>query len=427
MKITVIGAGVVGLCTAFELAERGAEVTVVDAGAAGRGASAGNAGWITPFLSTPRAAPGVVGDAARNLLRPGGPARIHPHPTASFLSWTAGFLRASRPGPNQHATKALQRLAATAVGAVDALAERGVAFEHHRDGLAVVALTDATLTAYQLLHSRMTDYGYTGTACLVRGRDVREFDPAIREGVAGVLHLVDERHVRPESLGAGLVAALQVRGVVVKERSAVSRIRASVTGGTAREWVVTLADGAEIVSGAVVVAAAYSSRSLLRSLGVDLPMEVARGTSLTAVGEGTAPRHPLKLAEHMVACSPFDSAVRLSGTFDLGARSTRLSRRRLDAVISGGLRYLHDWRPTTVESQWVGHRPTSPDDLPVIGAVPGHPGLFVNTGHGTLGITLGPTSGALLADEIISSRCQDLLAPFRITRFHQAKQPKLVK
>ncbi len=111
MKVIVIGGGIIGLSCAYELAVRDAGVTVLDAGRMGDGASAANAGWVTPFLSAPRAAPGAVGDAMRGTLRTGGPARGHPHLDVGFLSWIARFLRASRPGAHRRGAAANGELA----------------------------------------------------------------------------------------------------------------------------------------------------------------------------------------------------------------------------------------------------------------------------------------------------------------------------
>ncbi len=412
IRVTVVGAGVVGLSCAVELADRGAEVTVLDGAGVGTGASAGNAGWVTPFLATPRAAPGAVGAAARSMLRSDGPARIHPHLEASFVRWVLRFLRASRPAEHRRGTAALQHLARTAIPSFDRLADRGIQFEQHRAGLAVVAFTSRTLSECVTLHRTMTALGYRGAAEVLRGQEVREFDPAIHRDVAGLVHLTSERHVRPESLVRGLADAVRARGAAVHEHRPVHRVRSQ-----GAEWTVEAGGGLEIVSDAVVVAAGFASRDLLAAMGVRLPLEAARGTSLTVRGEGTAPRHPLKLADRMIACSPFDSAVRLSGTFDIGARGTEVDRRRLRAVVTQGLRYLDSWQPTGTGVEWVGHRPTTPDDLPVIGPVPRRRGLFVSTGHGTLGVTLGPTTGDLLAREIVEGSSQELLAPFRPARF----------
>ncbi|MDQ8704074.1 FAD-dependent oxidoreductase [Streptomyces sp. LHD-70] len=414
MKITVIGAGVIGLSCAYELSALGHQVTVVDAGAAGAAASAGNAGWITPFLSAPRAAPGAVRDAVRSFTSTEGPARMRPHLELGFASWVTQFLRASNKQRSARATAALQKFARHAHEHVDSLLERGVSFEHYTDGLAVVFKQADNLAHYEQLAAKIRSLGYDGEIAVHRGSDVVAFDPAISRDVAGVLHLVSERHVRPETLTAGLAKALVANGGEVIEGDPVRRVTRLPAAG---KWAVDTAEGRELDADHVVFAAGFATRALLKPLGVDVPLEAAKGTSMTAYGEGLAPSHPLKLYEHMVACSPFGNSVRLSGTFDIGRRDFDLNRKRLDMVVRHGTGYLDTWRPTDIEYEWVGHRSTTVDDTPIIGPVPALPGLYVATGHGTLGVTLGPATGALAAREIALQEEQPLLAPFRLTRF----------
>lgn len=422
MKITVIGAGVVGLCCAYELSELGHVVTVVDAGAAGSAASAGNAGWISPFLSMPRAAPGAVRDAIRSFTSTEGPARMRPHIELGFASWVAKFLFASSKKRSARTTASLQAFAQHAHEHIDSLLERGVEFEHHSDGLAVVFKQAAYLEHYHQTAARMRSLGYQGAISVYRGSGITDFDPAIRGDVAGVMHLQTERHVRPETLSQGLAKALLNNGGSLLENEPVLRI---LPQKTSDKWTVVTRGGKEIPSDHVVVAAGYASRALLQPLGVSVPLEAAKGTSLTARGEGVAPSHPLKLYDNMVACSPFgDGSVRLSGTFDVGRRDFALNRKRLDMVVRQGLSYLDSWRPTEIEMEWVGHRPTAVDDLPIIGPVPAHKGLYLATGHGTLGITLGPLTGALVAREIADQQEQQALAPFRLTRFATHHAPR---
>lgn len=416
MKVTIIGAGVIGLSCAYELSELGHQVTVIDSGAVGAGASAGNAGWVTPFLSSPRAAPGVIGDALRSFTSPDGPARMQPHIEFGFASWVLQFLSASTKTRHTRGMASLQGLSKHAFGYFDSLADRGVRFEQHTEGLGVVFKEQDNLEHYEQLARNMRALGYTGKVSVYRGGDVANFDPAILRNIAGVLHLEEERHVRPETLTDGLAKAIINAGGEIVENQKVNRTAPRGAG----KWTVITDDGQSFDADYVVVAAGYPSRSLLRQVGVKVPLEAAKGTSLTAYGEGTAPSHPLKLYENMVACSPFGQTVRLSGTYDLGRRDFALNRKRLDMVIRHGLSYLEDWRPTEVEAEWVGHRSTTVDDLPIIGPVSGRPGLYLATGHGTLGVTLGPLTGALVAQEISQEKDQALLEPFRLGRFGSA-------
>lgn len=412
MKTVIVGAGVIGLSCAYELAELGHEVAVVDSGAIGAGASAGNAGWVVPFLSTPRAAPGAVRDALKSFTSSEGPARMRPQLDAGFAGFVSRFLMASSKRPSAARTAALQSLAGGAMEHFDSLVARGVQFEQHADGLGVVFKDEANLAHYEQLADRMCALGYSGEIKVYRGTEVAAFDPAISRSVAGVMHLADERHVRPESLTQGLAKAILDRGGHIIEHEAVTSIVPRGGG-----WAVTTAYGRVLDSDQALVAAGYPSRALLAPLGLRLPLEAAKGTSMTARGSGTAPKRPLKLYENMVACSPFGDAVRLSGTFDIGRRDFTLSRKRLDMVVRHGLSYLEDWKPTDIEVEWVGHRPTSSDDTPIIGPAPALPGLYVATGHGTLGVTLGPVTGHLVAQEMAIGQPRPELDAFRPTRF----------
>lgn len=412
MGTIVIGGGIIGLATAFELAHRGEAVIVVDADRAGAAASAGNAGWITPFLSTPRAAPGAFRDAVKSVLASDGPARVHIQPDPGFVTWSLRFLRASTRARHSTAVAALQSIARQALSSFDALRERGVEFEEHRAGLGVVFQQRENFEHYLPAVERTRRFGYEGSVSIYRGSEIREFDPAISSTVQAVLHLEDERHVRPESVTRGLADALVRLGGTLIEGDGVRSINAAAADG----WRLRTWSGRELRAERVVVAAGQRSRALLAPLGVHVPVEVAKGTSLTATGSGLVPTHPLKLYEHMVASSPFGDKLRLSGTFDVGARGSAVSAKRLGLVLRQGRSYLEDWQPQSIE-RWAGHRPTSADDLPIIGAVPRHRGLYIATGHGTLGVTLGPVTGALLAREILDGDDHALLRQFRITRF----------
>ena len=147
-------------------------------------------------------------------------------------------------------------------------------------------------------------------------------------------------------------------------------------------------------------------------------MEAAKGYSITARGSGTLPRHALYLAEGKVGCSTFGESLRLAGVFDLTGLDLTLRRRRLDAIARAAAAYLADWLPEEVELEWAGLRPYPSDGLPVIGRVPGRNGVYTATGHGRMGMTLGPVTGKLLAEVILEGAPPPELEPFRIERFH---------
>src|ERR1700756_4881166 len=128
MRVIVVGGGAVGLCVAEALTSRGAEGTVVERDVCGSGASAGNAGWITPSLASPVPAPGVIGTSLRWLVNPSGPLWIRPTLSPATLTWLARFVASCRRPVYQRGLAALQQAAGLASAAFDALAARGVEF-----------------------------------------------------------------------------------------------------------------------------------------------------------------------------------------------------------------------------------------------------------------------------------------------------------
>ncbi len=208
----------------------------------------------------------------------------------------------------------------------------------------------------------------------------------------------------------GLKEALAAAGGEIREQTEVHTL-ARGRGG----WRLGTAAG-PVEADRVVVAAGAWTKRVLAPLGVPVRQEAAKGYSITAAGEGTRPIHPLYLAEAKVGCSPFDGGVRLAGTLELAGIDLRIDPRRLAAVARSADAYLKDWRPVRPELEWAGLRPLPADSLPLIGRAPGQEGLFVATGHGMLGITLAPATGAALAPLVLHDEERPELAPFRIGR-----------
>jgi D-amino-acid dehydrogenase len=170
----------------------------------------------------------------------------------------------------------------------------------------------------------------------------------------------------------------------------------------------------EFAAEQVVVANGVWSAGLLAGLGVHIPLEAAKGYSVTAVGSGTRPRHALYLTEARVGCSPFKEAVRLAGTLELAGIDLSLNERRVAAIVRAASAYLRDWRPEDLELEWAGLRPLTPKGLPLIGAVPGFSNLYLATGHAMLGVTLAPATGEALAPLVLDDRLVPELTPFAL-------------
>jgi D-amino-acid dehydrogenase len=151
-------------------------------------------------------------------------------------------------------------------------------------------------------------------------------------------------------------------------------------------------------------------------LGIRIPMEAAKGYSVTARGSGAHPRHALYFAEAKVGASPFGDLVRLAGIFDLTGVDSTLRRRRIGAIVRSAIPFLREWRPERIELQWAGLRPYTADGLPIVGAVPGRPGLVAATGHGRMGITQAPATGEAVRSIVLEGVTPPAARPLSVDR-----------
>jgi D-amino-acid dehydrogenase len=410
----VAGGGVVGLCIARELVLGGMEVTVVEAGRCGSGASHGNAGWVTPSLSAPLAAPGALRSALAWMLRPGSPFRLRPRADLGDLAWYWDFQRNCSPSRFRAGLAAVLALNASTFADYDRLQADGVVFEMHETGLVFAARTRHGLDHSRQLRSQLIGAGCAGIGDLLDGDSVRALEPALARTVCGGFVAGHERHVRPDTLVHGLVAWLRDAGVRILEHSAITRVELLAPDS----WRVRTADGASPSAQRLVVAAGPATLSIVAG-HVDRRLRLlpAKGYSVTARGSGIAPRHATYLLEARVGCSPFEDGIRLAGTLELGVRDTIPGPRRVAVVARAAEQYFDSWRPDRGRVDWAGLRTLASDTLPLIGGVPGRPGLYIATGHGLLGVTLAPATAARLAALVIDGRAAPELRPFALDRW----------
>ena len=409
-RTVVIGAGIIGLACAYELRRRGEDVVVLDKSEPGAAASAGNTGWITPSLSGPVPAPGIVLQSIKWILRPDSPLYVRPRADPMFLSWLLAFCRHCTKRAYQAGLDAVAALNAQTMTLYDALVADGVRFEMHRQGVLFAFLSRTALEHAAADLDRMRSHGF-GIARQLTGPEARDLEPILSSAVLGGIVVDQERHVRPESLTAGLVARLNDMGVIIRSGFEATGFQ---TIGTVRA--VTTPNGS-IEADRFVIAAGAWSGDLTRRLGFRLPIQAGKGYSITLAGAAARIGRPLYLDEAHVAVSSFDGALRLAGTMELSGINAHLDPRRVEAIRRSADRYLVNWRQGSREDIWVGMRPLTPDGLPVIGAVPGYDNVYLATGHAMLGITLAPATAAALAGLMLDGTSTMDLRPFDPARF----------
>jgi D-amino-acid dehydrogenase len=424
-RVVVVGAGAVGLSCAYFLQRAGCEVTVLDAGPVGDGASWGNAGWVSPSLSAPIPGPAALRTALRSVGKPDSPLWLRPQADPAFALWGASFLRHCTRASNERGLAATALLSKDAFGYYDVMRADGLAIDLERRGLLFIARSVAELDAELAELSRLGRHGIAAGITRLSGAQCRDRQPVIGPGVAGGVFVSTEGHLDPRELTAALARLITSRGGTIRAGTPVrdfvvrdGRVAAVVAGpaSTGRGGVGRGGPAEEISADSVVIAAGALSVPVTRLLGARLPMTAGKGYSVS-VGCPELPQAPMYLVETRIGATPLAGRLRLAGTIEFSGLNSRLDRRRITSLTRAARAYFPalDW--TDIAEEWTGMRPLCPDGLPVLDRVPGTANAYVATGHSTLGITLAAVTGAHMADFVRTGAAPPALRPFRFPSY----------
>jgi D-amino-acid dehydrogenase len=393
--VVVVGAGMVGLSTAWFLQEYGIDVTVIDRDGVAAGSSWGNAGWLCPGLVTPLAEPSVLRYGIKSLFDPAAALYVPPALDIGLWRFLASFAVRCTMKQWKSAVGACLEVNRQALGAFDDLSNGGVS-SPTIDAPIMVAFEYA-VQARGLCHE-LKLIGQAGQQVEVvelSSADAAALAPHISDHVELVLQLNGQRYLDPGEYMNSLAGAVVARGGRIRAGTNVHTITQDSSG------VAIELKGAEPVWGdAVVVATGSWLNELASSLGVRIRVQSGRGYSFSVPTNGPVPA-PIYIPATRVACTPYRGGLRVGGSMEFRSPDAPLEMNRVSAIIKSAKPVLRgvDWE--SISDEWVGSRPVAADSLPLIGATK-VPGVFVAGGHGMWGITLGPVTGKLLAEQIVT-------------------------
>lgn len=411
--VLVIGAGVVGVACALELAKRGVSVTVVERDRIGHGCSFGNAGWLTPSQATPLANPSMLFKSFRWMLDPESPLYIQPRLDAGYLRWLIEFLLASRKSKFEPGAMALVQLCNASVDLWEALATRNPAtfssFERH--GLLAVYEHQASFDAARTANALVQRAGVKAERWTAD--EVREREPAIVGPTVGGYFFPDDAHCKPYEAVQVLAAEAVAAGVRFVERAEVFGV--SPASGHAPRRVQTTAG--EFTADRILLAAGSWSEDLGTLLDLRIPVLGAKGYSMLVPKAQPHPTRSIYLIERKVAVNPHHDALRIAGTLELVKNDFSINRRRVDVILRGAKAMLNIGDAPVVHELWRGLRPCTPDGMPVIGRARGRGDVWLATGHQMAGLKTAPATGVLLAQLMTGETPSFDAQPFRGDRF----------
>lgn len=405
-KIAVVGAGMVGLSTAWFLQEYGMDVAVFDRQDVASGSSWGNAGWLTPGIATPLPEPAVLKYGLRAVLNPSSPVYVPPSADKFFLKFVAGFTKRSTMPAWKKAMSSLVPINDKALAAFDTLKAGGVDAETYEAKSFIAAYRSEA--ERETLLEEMTHIKEAGQDIrfdVLTGDQARAIEPALSGEIGAALLLHDQRYVNPGVYVNALADSVRARGGRLEIATPVRWIDEDPAGMS-----VTTERGETEQFDAIVIATGAWLGLLARDFGVKKVVQAGRGYSFS-VAIDHVPNGPVYFPAARVACTPVGDRLRVAGMMEFRKPEAPLDRRRVKAIVEAARPLLAGADLDNRKDEWVGSRPCTSDGLPLIG-VTANPRVFVAGGHGMWGITLGPVTGALLAEQIVTGRRPDLLRPF---------------
>jgi D-amino-acid dehydrogenase len=387
----VVGAGIVGLSTAWFLQERGVSVTVVDRTGVAAGASWGNAGWIAPALSIPLNDPRMLRYALRSLPNRAAPVRISPSIDPVLWRFLLRFAMNCRESSWRRAVRANLALNHECIAAYEVLVSNGV--DAPITDAPITALFRTSAEAEHLLEQfqRLQGAGQPSSSAELTGAALRDQVPLASSAVTVGVRVDGQRFVDPgrfvQALGRSVVergAALEIMDVH-DVRAVGDGVAVHVDSGPALE-----ADVAVIATGAWLPG--------LVKRWVRVPVQAGRGYSFTVPVEHPV-FGPIYLPDVRVACTPLNGKLRVTSVMELRRPEAPASTAVIDAIVESAGQFFDGVRWAERDETWVGPRPLSPDGRPLVGPVVENR-VFVAGGHGMWGMKQGPATGRLLAEQI---------------------------
>lgn len=396
MKVVVMGAGIVGLASAYFLARDGHEVEVLERreGSALE-TSFANAGLLVPSQAPPWNAPGVPLRALRWLLDESGALVVRPRPDPAMWLWLLRFAWHSRAAAHRRHARATLALAASSLRLTAEIAAReAIHFDATERGILTLARTPDSVTSLRETAGALADFGI---AChILSPEGCLALEPALRpvaDELVGGLHTPRDRSGDAHAFAQGLTAAAARHGARLR---CGCRVTGLETAG--RRAVRAITAEAAVEADAFVLALGAESAPVVRPLGLRLPIYPVKGHSVTFETDGWSgsPAMPVRDTRLKVAVTPLGQRLRVAGMAILDGGRRSAAARHLDHLRQA-LSTLFPTLPDSLASHdWTGLRPMTPDGPPIIGPT-SYANLFLNVGHGALGWTLACGSGAAVA------------------------------
>lgn len=410
-RIIIVGGGVVGIATAALLSETGHKVTVIDRSGLAQETSMGNAAALAFSDIMPLASPKILLKAPKWLLDPLGPLTIRPSYLPRLTPWLWQFWKASLPARYRASIETQTKLMRLAEAEMMALVDRvGIAGMVRHDGSLELYESEAEFNAASAGWRQREQAGIAFEH--VRGERLAELQPGLSPRfVAGTFVPGWKTVSEPQAFALALWAHAERCGATF-EKAEVKGLERSATGPSVR-----LADGTTRDADRIAICAgAWSTRLINPVTKLRIPLDTERGYNTTLPRDAFDLKRQLIFGNHGFVMTPLSTGVRVGGAVELGGLDLPPNYARSKSMLEKAATFLPGLK-TAGGVEWMGFRPSLPDSLPVIGALPEDPSVLLGFGNGHLGLTQSAAMGRLIADLVGNQTPSIDIAACRPDRF----------
>lgn len=407
--VTIIGAGIVGICCALSLQERGAKVRLIDRAEPGQETSFGNAGVISPWSIVPQAMPGIWKSIPGMLFSASGPLTVRPSFWPKMIPWGLRFLANSSEASARQTSDAMEILCQPSV----------MLYRQHLQGTGHEDLVVDSWYVHAFRNAQnanLRDLGYAirqqkgAELELIGPQDLQQLEPALSPDFKAAVLIKGQARARaPGRIGQVLAKRAAAQGAEF--------LRAEITGLTQAEngWTLTTNKG-PLTAQKIVLAAGVWSAALLKPLGLKIPLAAERGYHVEFPNAQMQLHNSIMDVDAKIVASSMEDGVRVTGSSEFAAIDTAADPRKKTLLAKQARAMLPDLNASDMKF-WLGQRPSFPDSLPALGPIEGQAGLFAAFGHSHYGLMMAPKTGELIADLVAGVPPNTDLAPFNIQRF----------
>ena len=413
-NVTIIGGGIIGLCSAYYLEKEGYAVTVIDRAEITDGCSFGNMGYMSPSHFIPLASPGIIAEGIKHMLSSSSPFYIKPRLNLDLMQWGYHFWKSSNAETVKKNAPYLNNILQFSRRLMNEMRnEIGDGFEMEEIGCLMMCKEQKTLDHEFHMADDAEKFGLKVER--LNREQVQYLEPDVALNVSGAVLFKDDCHFNPGKLILLLKDHLEKKGVQFILNTTVTGLEKSNNRVTA-----ILTSNGKYDCKEIVLAAGSWLPELAKMLGIKLLLQAGKGYSYTYPFVEKNIKYPAILVDGRCAITPWGNKLRIGGTMELSGINNKVLVKRMQGIYESARDFYPglkiDFPP--VEKIWTGLRPVTPDGLPDIGKTSDFTNVTFAGGHAMLGISQGTGTGKLVSEIISQKKCSIDISAFDVKRFY---------